>query len=276
MASSPKGVFLKNIVVFITHKTLLEDHANCTFFSMALQSVPSNKKFDCLYIYNTHQEELSNKYLFELFNYYKLINYFNEIKILNNENKTSSLGEDILYINNFFISNYDKNDRVLFLKSDCILSKNYFEEILNIEKEKSVYFVAPFICAKSRISNQEILYYSQRDKFIKSDECTFFVEDQKRTNDNDFNNRTNLSIYDEKIKFTSCYVIRDFSCHFISINLLDKINIQIKSWGGCNFSNLVDFFIETDKCFVIHKYHDIISENRLENREGPVHSWLNS
>ena len=267
---------MKNIVIFITHKTLSEDHAQCTFYSMSQQNVPSDKKFDALYIYNTHQEEISNDLLINLFNYYNLNKFFVELKILNNSQITKSLGEDIHSIREYFMNKYRPEDRILLLKSDCVLSKNYFEEILGIEQNKSIYFVAPFVCAKSNVSNEEIIGYSRRDRFIKSDDVTFFVEDQNNTGDNDFNNRKEISIYDNKIKFTSCYVIRDFSCHFISVELLPKITIQIQSWGGCNFSNLVSYFVETNKCFVIHKYHDIISDNRTTDREGPVSSWLKS
>ncbi len=273
MASSFKGIFLKNIIVFITHKTLSEDHARCTFYSMSFQEVSDDKKFDILFLYNTHQEELSNEFLLNLFHEYNLSKYFTEVVILNNPIKTKSLGEDIAHIRSFMINNLDSSDRVLLLKSDCVLSKNYFEEILNL-KEGQVYFVAPFICAKSNVDNEEIMEYAKRDKFTTSDDITFFVEDQNNSSNNDFNNRKEISIYDKQIKFTSCYVIRDFSCHFLSVNLLGKINIQIQSWGGCNFSGLADCFVGTDKCFVIHKYHDIISENRSSDREGPVSSWL--
>jgi hypothetical protein len=56
----------------------------------------------------------------------------------------------------------------------------------------------------------------------------------------------------------------------------DKLNIKNQSWGGVNLSNLVPYFIETNNSFVVHKYHDIISENRNKDREGPVAEWLNS
>ena len=267
---------MKNIVVFITHRTLSGDHAQCTFCSMFMQNIPSGKRFDKLYIYNTNQDELNNDVIFNLFKYYNLHTLFKEVEILNFDVETKSLGEDIGLVRKYFLENYSTEDRVLLLKSDCVLSKNYFEEILNINDKDQVYFVAPFVCAKSNVSNEEIINYSQRNEFVKSDDITFFVEDQHRSQDNDFNNRKEISIYDKKIKFTSCYVIRDFSCHFLSVGLFPQIDIRIASWGGCNFSNLVQYFVETNNCFVIHKYHDIISKNRQSDREGPVSSWLNS
>lgn len=54
------------------------------------------------------------------------------------------------------------------------------------------------------------------------------------------------------------------------------IDIQHQSWGGVKFYKLRNFYIGTDRSFVIHKYHDIKSENRSTDREGPVESWLRS
>jgi hypothetical protein len=266
---------MKNIVFFITHSTLTKNHAELTFYSLSKQT-PTDKKFDCLYLYNTHQHELPNSFLVNLFQIYSLGNFFNELRIFNyEENTPKSLGADVATISSYVKQNYSGDDRVLILKSDCILSVNYFNEILNLP-DCVVYFVAPFICAKERISNNEILEYSDRQRYISSDEKTFFVEDQTGSNNNDFHNRPGVSVTDEGIRFTSCYVITDFSCHFITVKLLDKINLEYSSWGGAKFHNLVSHFIGTDKCFVIHKYHGIISDNRSGDREGPVREWLNS
>jgi hypothetical protein len=268
---------MKKIVFFITHKTLNEDHAEMTFLSMANQDVTDNKKFDFLYLYNTHQEELSNDFLIELFFKYNLKRFFEGLRIFNYDpNTNKSLGADVYTITNYFKSSYEPNDRILLLKSDCVLSKNYFDDILNLEEDVPVYFVAPFICAKERITNQEIIEYSLRDKYIESDEITFFVEDQTNSSNNDFNNRPTENVTDEKIKFTSCYVITDYSCHYITNSLTNLINIQYQSWGGAKFYNLVPYFKQTEKSFVIHKFHSIISENRISDREGPVREWLSS
>lgn len=267
---------MKNIVFFITHKTLTKDHAEMTFYSMSKQIVNTEKKFDKLYLYNTHQNELSNYHLLMLYDTFKLNRFFNEVCVFNyNDETPKSLGADVLEISNYMKNNYDCDDRVLLLKSDCVLSVNYFDEILSIP-EKTVYFVAPFICAKERISNNEIIEYSNRNEYIESDDITFFVEDQTHSSNNDFTRRKDVRVTDDSIRFTSCYVITDFSCHFISVNLLEKISIEFRSWGGAKFFELTPYFHGTDRCFVIHKYHGIISENRPTDREGPVREWLNS
>lgn len=263
---------MKNIIFFITHKTLTTEHADCTFYSMSQQNI--DIKFDVLYLYNTHSDELSNEYLLELYNKYELHRFFNEVKVFDYKEKTKTLCDDIRNIREYVCSKYNLEDRVLLLKSDCLLSKNYFSDIMSLPKDRNVYFVAPFICAKERVTNDEIYDYINRDKFISSDDITFFVEDTNHTRNNDFNNRPNVSILDEQIKFTSCYVIQDFSCHFLTVGLFPYVMIGNQTWGGTNFSNLIGHFIPTDRSFVVHKYHDIISENRSTGREGPVESWL--
>lgn len=268
---------MKNCIVFITHKTLGYDHALCTFYSIKNQVNASNIKFDDLYIYNTHEDELSSEFLVEYIIKFEIDKLFTNIKLLKSERETKSLSEDISLIRQYFKNEYSYEDRILLLKSDCILSKNYFNEILSIPQDKKdIYFVAPFICAKKRVSNEEIFEYSKRDSVIFSDDITFFVEDQYQSDNTDFNTRTNFKITDDQIKFTSCYVIRDFSCHFLNVGLMDSINITQQSWGGVNFQALSNFFIPTNRCFVIHKYHDILSENRNMDREGPVSEWLKS
>lgn len=267
---------MKNIVFFITHRTLSMDHAEICFYSMSKQIVQNGKKFDRLYIYNTHQDELNNSQLMMLYKCFNLERFFEEVVIFDYDDTTSkTLGADITTISTYVRKNYSNSDRVLFLKSDCVLSVNYFDEILNIP-ENSIYFVAPFICAKSRIANNEIIEYSNRDRYIISDDITFFVEDHVNSSNNDFNNRPDVKVTDDSIKFTSCYVITDYSCHFISVELLDKITIEFATWGGAKFYQLVPYFVGTDRCFVIHKYHGIISDNRSSDREGPVREWLNS
>jgi hypothetical protein len=266
---------MKNIVVFITHKTLTYEHVLCSIYGMVKQDVYSDKVFDALYIYNTNEKEVSTDNIRESITSSNLNKFFNEIKVLNPSNETKSLGEDISLIKEYVKSNYNPEDRVLLLKSDTILSKNYFDEILKIpEDKKDIYFVAPFICAKRRVRNDEIFEYTDRDSVVLSDDITFFVEDSDQSENNDFNFRKHVNITDEEIKFTSCYVIRDFSCHFLNVGLFDKIKIEHKSWGGVNFEGLKEYFISTDLCFVVHKYHNVISENRNSEREGPVEDWL--
>ena len=265
---------MKYILFFITHKTLSLENCELTFKSISLQN--KTKQFDKLYIYNTHSDELSNTDIIKIYDKYKLNVFFKEFAIFNyNITSEKTLGRDIYNICEYCLTNYNLDDRILFLKSDCLLSINYFDEIFNIQYNiNEIYFTSPFICAKKRVPNNEILDYIQRNTYIPSDEITFFVEDEFHSNNNDFNNRPNASIYDNNIKFVSCYVIFDWSVHLISVNLLNKLLITSQSWGGVNLRNLENYFISTNKCFTVHKYHNIISENRDSEREGPVEKWL--
>jgi hypothetical protein len=266
---------MKKIVFFVTHKTLSEDHAQMTFLSMSNQIVSDDKKFDCLYIYKTHQDELPNSFLINLFNEYNLARFFNELKIFDYDpNTNKSLGADVRTITNYFREFYEPNDRILILKSDCILSKTYFDDILNLDEQNPIYFVSPFIAAKSSIDNKELIEYSLRDRYVLSDEITFFVEDQTNSQNNDLNNRQNIRVNDSSIKFVSCFVITDFTCHYITNSLTNLITINYQSWGGAKFYSLVPHFVTTERSFVIHKFHSIISENRSTDREGPVKDWL--
>ena len=266
---------MKNVVYWMTHKTLDFEHAVLSFQGFANQKCDS--QFDELIIYNSHSEELPYTQLLDLVVRLNLSKFFKNVSVFPYVDTThKSLGGDVYAIKEHAKATLNDHDRILLMKSDSVLSVNYFDEALNKLPSKQVYFVAPWICAKRRVTNEEILEYSQRDGFVRSDEITFFVEDQHGSTNNDFHQRPGVNVTDENIKFTSCYVIRDFSCHFLSVSLLPFVNIAQQSWGGVNFSNLSPHFIATDRCFVIHKFHDIVSENRPNDREGPVKDWLNS
>lgn len=265
---------MKHILFFITHKTLTLEHAELTFQSLASQEC--DDMFDEMIIYNTHPDDISNSTLLFLCNKYNLDRFFKKISLFSEQYpEQKSLGADVHALARYSYKNFEPTDRILLLKSDSLLSKNYFDEVFKLP-EGPVYFVAPFICAKKRVANEEILDYIKRDTFIRSDDITFFVEDQTGSPNNDFNNRPGINVTDEQIKFTSCYVITDFSCHLISVELLHQLTLHHQSWGGAKFYNLVPYFRGTDRCFVVHKYHGIISENRDTDREGPVKDWLNS
>lgn len=265
---------MKHIAFYITHKTLNVEHAELTFGGISRQECDT--AFDTLYIYNSHSDELPNEILLNLAQKYNLQKLFKEILIFPYDTFThKSLGGDINAIREFCVTNFNPTDRVLIIKSDTIPSVNFFDDILNqLPQDRPVYFVAPFICAKKRVSNDDIIEYSKRKSYTRSDEITFFVEDQYQSHHNDFTERDGVDVTSPSILFTSCYVIRDFSCHFLSVSLFDSILIQHKSWGGVWFSQLTPYFIPTERSFVIHKYHDIISENRSTDREGPVKDWL--
>lgn len=270
---------MKQVVVFITHKTLELEHCRLCLESLSQQSLHSQFKFDTFYIYNTHQDEISNELIYQYFEKYNLGRFFESVDEIpyDTERSLKCLGQDVLNIRSFLNSKYDTYDRALLLKSDILLSTNYFQDISDLPQDRSIYFVAPFICAKKRIPNSVILNYISRKHYVKSDDITFFVEDQFQSTHNDFYERTDgKSVTDESILFTSCYVIRDWTCHYFTLEVLDKLEPRLQSWGGVGLQNIVPYFVGTDRSFVVHKYHGIISENRENDREGPVREWLDS
>lgn len=267
---------MKNIIFFITHKTLGMSHLIASLWSLASQDYKGDKKFDAMYIYNTHKEELSNDNVLLLCKFFGLDSFISEIKIFEYDQSTpKKISYDVKNICEFAKKNYDVNDRILIMKSDSMLSKNYFDDILSLD-DGDVYFVAPWICAKARVDIDDIIEYCERDKYIPSDDITFFVEDQFNSPNNDFKNRPGVNVTDESIKFTSCYVIGDFSCHFLSISLVDRIIYDDLTWGGVKFYNIAGYHKATDRSFVVHQFHSIISENRSSDREGAVKLWLES
>jgi hypothetical protein len=231
-----------------------------------------------MYIYNSHQEELSNDDILKCFDEFNLNRFIKKVKIFQYDpNTVKSLTIDVRTIRDYVSSNYNENDRILFLKSDIVLSKRYFENISELPPDKEVNFTSPFIGAKKRLSNDEIIEYSLRDKYIPSDDITFFIEDKYQSENNDFNNRPHVKPTDEQIKFTSCYCIRDWSCHFMTVSLMKYMNLNpVATWGGVCLQKLLPYLIETDTAFTIHKYHNIKSDNRETDREGPVESWFMS
>jgi hypothetical protein len=262
-----------NILFFITHKTLDYDHANMSLKSISLQE--KDKIFDVMYIYNSHEDDIKNEDILKICHNYNILNKVKEIKLFEyNINTNKTLASDISEIKNFCFNNFKSDDRVLILKSDIMLSKNYFNDILNLPEGEIIY-TSPFVCGKKRVSNDELLQYIMRDSFIESDEITFFTEDGSGSNNNDFIKRE-VNIEDDIIKFFSCRVHNDFSCHFISVSLLNDIILTELSWAGANFSRLRKFHKYSDNAFTLHKYHRIISDNRSEDREGPVEKWLKS
>lgn len=268
---------MKRLLFFITHATLSLQHAEMTFKSISKQA-NVQQKFDKFYLYNTHENELSNNDLIGLFEYYGLYNFFNELCIFEyNLNTPKSLGADIDTIKKYCECNYDANDKILILKSDCYLSKNYFNDLFEFDmKNEDCYFTAPFIVSKARIPENEIIKYGDREAFVKSDDITFFVEDERNSSDNDFFNRKDIDVTDDRIRFISCTVQGDFSCHYVPIKLLKDLIISYDSWGGVKFYRIQHLCRSTKNSFVIHQYHDIISDNRSNDREGPVKDWMNS
>ena len=263
----------KRILFFITHRTLNEEHAELCFKALSNQIDPVN--FDKMYIYNSHQDELPNDKLIQLYEKYELNKIFNECSIFIYDSETpKTLGADIVTIFNYCSGTYNNNDRLFILKSDCLPSKHLLNEIRKTDNIDTFLLTPPFILAKARIENTEIEEYLNRDFYVPSDNITFFNENEDNSKNNDHRNRITEKPTDEHIHFISCTVKTDFSCHYLTMNLFNLFNITSQSWGGCNMSKLRNYWIGTHRSFIIHKYHNIISRNRSQARLGTVEQYL--
>jgi hypothetical protein len=261
------------ILFFITHHTLSADHARMTLGSLGLSKDPM--KFDRMYIYNTHPEELSNEFLLTLTQEYNLGSFIKDIKLFPGAypiNKT--LASDIIAIQSYCINHYKLRDAIWLLKSDCVVSVNLANELMKVDKLNSFVLTPPFICAKKRVTNDEINEYCKKPLVVLSDHETFFNEDAYGTPENDFKNRPGESPKDFNIKFISCTVKRDFSCHYLTLDNLIVVSKREQNWGGVWFQNVSDKWIGTYRGFVVHKYHSIESPNRPNPREGTIEDYL--
>jgi len=263
----------KKIIFFITHHTLTEDHARMTLSSLSRSINPIN--FARLYIYNTHKGEISDNFLLGIIKEYKLERFIKEIKIYPGIYPTKkTLGSDIMAIQKYCQRIYRKTDAILLLKSDCVVSINLMNEMSKVDGIDSFVLTPPFICAKKRVTNEEIIEYCGKEVVVLSDHETFFNEDSYSTGETDHKNRVGESPLDKNIKYISCTVKRDFSCHYLTLDNLIAVQKREQDWGGCWLQSVSNRWIGTERGFVVHKYHDIQSANRGLPREGTIEQYM--
>jgi len=261
------------IIIFITHATLSYQHAKMTFLSLANSKDPI--EFDEIVLYNTHQNELPNEKLLELYNSFDM-SFIKNVKLFDYDESThKSLGADLEAIRTYCNTAYNQNDHILLLKSDCLLSVNFLNELNKFNDNSSEFiFVAPLINSKQSITDEELEKYIQSPHAILSSEDTFFMEDEVRSKDNDFRNRPGVVPGDDCIKFISCTVKRDWSCHYLPVSVFMKVKLVNQNWGGSSFEHLSHMWVGSYKSFVVHKYHSIVSPNRSTERPGEWGQWL--
>lgn len=264
----------KKILFFITHCTLSYEHAKMTIGSIGRSKNPM--KFDKMYIYNTHPDELPNDKLLELAHKYDLQSFISEIELFPSTYPLlKTLASDIIAITNFCTEQkYNNHDAVYLLKSDCVISINLLNEMSKVDTLESFVLTPPYICAKKRVTDNEIITYCSKDNVVLSDNETFFNEDAYGTPETDWKNRPGVHPTDPNIKYISCTVKRDFTSHYLTYDNLLKIAKREQSWGGCWLANVMDKWIGTSAGFVVHKYHDIVSKSRSTPREGSIEEFL--
>jgi len=261
-------------IIFITHSTLSEDHANMCFKALSNSKDPIS--FDKLIIYNSHQEEFPNEEVLSIYDLYNM-EFIKEVEFFDYDPTTPKcLGGDMRVITDYCVSNFEDTDQVLLLKSDCMLSINFLNELKKLEGKSEFIFTAPLINGKRSSTNEDMFEYIKLPYPVLSSEDTFFMEDECGSQENHFRDRPGENPGNSHIKWISCTVKRDWSCHYVTVNLLPLIGKVNQDWGGCSFIHLKDKWIGAYKSFVLHKYHCIISENREVVRPGEWGEWLRS
>lgn len=262
----------KNILVFITHATLGYDHANMCIKHLSQSVDPII--FDDVYIYNTHEDELSNKDILELMTVYNIKNCCtNEIQIFPYDKLTpKTLANDCAAIFQYMSKVYSDTDRLLLLKSDIMVSSMLLNELKTMNDNDKFILTPPFILAKARVSNEKILEYTSRQYCKLSDEITFFNEDENNSNQNDrLNGKDGM---DHCFEFISCTVKGDFSCHYFTLNIIPYIQMAYQSWGGVYMAQCRPWWKGTINSFTVHKYHSIVSNNREQSRDEAIERYM--
>lgn len=207
---------MKNILFFITSNF---DHVEMCLEHLGRSYDPLI--FDEMYIYNSHQEELSNDSILDLTKKYNINSICKTIKIFPYDNTII----DCDSIFNYLIDNYYlHDDRILLLKSDIIVSVNFLNELKNIQNSLDEKFILSpiFISPKEKLTNKEIR------NIISSDEIVFNEKDEKIS------------------PFSS------FFCHYFSLLTIWDMNIS-ENTDDINFLNCKEYWICTTYSFVVHK-----------------------
>lgn len=282
------------ICYFNTHATLNQWHADICFHSLSMQSV--DYKFDKMFIYNTHPNELSNETVLDLIDKYRLRHHFDEIEILpKSDGKT--LGQDMLYLTSHCQS--VKPSRVLMLKSDYGLSKNFMSGLQvidrNTDENSQFIFTAPTANAKEFVQKDEILSYLSRPIFTPKCDVTWYFGSDYRDSLGEHVFRYLNEVWDgdpedlgkslricEKptdpsVRFVSHSIRSDFNCHYMDGKTFAEIDFKgsnpARTWNlsfwGIQAAQRVQKipFVDTPGAFVVHLFHSIVGPNRKEPRE---------
>lgn len=273
-----------NTVVFTTHTTLDLKHADYSLKALlALQTVDIT--WDNFIIYNTHEHELSNDELIELIKKYDTKKFIKNLFIFpyNPEENKKNLLQDIRNWYNIGLSlNLQKTPgKTLWLKSDYCVSNN-FNQIFLEHRNNNFMWSLPTLGAKQKISYDTILTKLNLSEFTPSDSETYY-----RGGDNPNNNIPNNEIspngemdYHSSINYVSHNYVYDFNLHVLSNDTLElgrkiafhpQVFDMNSTWGGPHnlFYGLKQngvYFSGEYRAYGIHMFHEIISENRLEDR----------
>jgi hypothetical protein len=273
-----------NTCIFATHTTLNLVHAEYSLKAL-LELQQTGITWDNFVIYNTHEHELSNQDLLYLIDKYDTRRCVKEIFLFPYDSKLNkkNLLQDIRNWYDIGVSLGLQNNpgKILWLKSDYCVSNN-FNKILLEHKVHNFMWSLPTLGAKQKISYDQILNKLALPEFTPCDFETYY-----RGGDNPNNQIPNEEIspneemdYHPSINYVSHNYVHDFNLHVMSNDTLElgrelayhpEVFDMSSTWGGPHNlffglrHNGVDFSGE-HRAYGIHMFHEIISENRLEDR----------
>jgi hypothetical protein len=273
-----------NTCIFTTHTTLDLKHAEYSLKSL-LQLQNEDIKWNNFVVYNTHEHEVSNQDLKKIILKYDTKKYIQNLLVFpyNPDENKKNLLQDIRNWYDIGLSlELEKIDgKILWLKSDYCVSNN-FNKIFKRHTNKTTMWSLPIYNAKQKISFDNILQKLNLPMFHPIDDETYY-----RGGDNPNNTLPKKELspngdmdYDSSINYVSHNYVFDFNIHVISndtLNLGREISYHPQvfdmnsTWGGPHnlFHGLrlngVNYSGEID-AYGIHMFHEIISENRKEDR----------
>ena len=273
-----------NTCIFTTHATLDLTHARYSLKAL-LELQTQDIVWDNFIIYNTHEHEINNKDLIDLIKTYDTKNYIKEIITFpyNPELNKKNLLQDIRNWYDIGLSLELPNTpgKTLWLKSDYCVSNN-FNSVFKDHRVNNFMWSLPIYNAKQKIKYDTILNKLDLPNFSPTDNETYY-----RGGDNPNNKILNKELspngemdYHHSINYVSHNYVHDFNLHVISNDTLvlgRKISYHPNvfdmnsTWGGPHnlFHGLKHHKVHFSgeyKAYGIHMFHEIISENRLEDR----------
>lgn len=274
-----------NTCIFTTHTTLDLEHADYSLKSL-LNLQTKDILWDNFIIYNTHEHEVSNDELVTLIKKYDTKKYIQNIFIFpyNPKENKKNLLQDIRnwYDIGLSLNLQSTPGKILWLKSDYCVSNN-FNQIFLEHKNDNFMWSLPTLGAKQKISYKDILTKLTLPKFTPFDFETYY-----RGGDNPNNDIPNEEIspngemdYHPSINYVSHNYVYDFNLHVISNDTLEigrkiayhpSVFDMNSTWGGPHnlffgLKNSGVNFSGEFRAYGIHMFHEIISENRLKDRE---------
>lgn len=273
-----------NTCIFTTHTTLDLVHAEYSLKAL-LHLQDTDIVWDNFVLYNTHEHELSNEDIIKLIKKYDTNHYVKDILLFpyNPEENKKNLLQDIRNWYNIGLSLELQNTpgKTLWLKSDYCVSNN-FNKVFLEHINSNFMWSLPTLGAKQKISYDTILTKLSLPEFVPCDFETYY-----RGGDNPNNEIPNSETspngemdYHSSINYVSHNYVYDFNLHVISNDTLEigreishhpQIFDMNSTWGGPHnlFYGLKQngvYFSGESRAYGIHMFHEIISENRLEDR----------